>query len=144
MFLLDTNVLSQLRRAAAKRGDPAVIAWLGKQNSADLFISAISLMEIQIGILLLTRRDTAQGTLLREWFEDRFRPLFADRILAIDGSVALRCAELHLPNPQPERDALIAATALIHGFTVVTRNVVDFAPMGVQLINPWSVLTAPN
>ena len=97
----------------------------------------ISILELEIGILLVERRDQRQGTILRAWMEGHVLPTFSGRILAIDTAVAQRCAALHVPNPRSDRDALIAATALVHGMTVVTRNVTDFQPMSVALVNPW-------
>ena len=94
-------------------------------------------MEIELGALLIGRRDPAQGAVLRGWLEDRLLPTFASRILPVDTIIARRCARLHVPDPQPERDAMIAATALVHGMTVVTRNVADFKPSGVPVLNPW-------
>jgi hypothetical protein len=90
-----------------------------------------------LGALRIARRDTAQGTVLRAWIDEQILPRFEGRILAVDTAVAQRCARLHVPDPRAERDALIAATALVHGLTVVTRNVRDFAPMGVMVLDPW-------
>ncbi|MDO8380317.1 type II toxin-antitoxin system VapC family toxin [Phenylobacterium sp.] len=135
MFVLDTNVISELRRPA--RADPHLLAWASGTPTSRLFLSAITLLEIEMGVLRIARRDQAQGRLLRAWIDDQILPTFEDRILAIDAAVARRCAQLHVPDPRSERDALIAATALVHGMTVVTRNVADFAPMGVALLNPW-------
>jgi predicted nucleic acid-binding protein len=136
MYLLDTNVLSELRRP--ERADPLVRAWAARTAAADLWLSAITILEIEQGVLLVERRDRRQGAELRRWLEGRVLGLFEDRILAIDAAVARRCARLHVPDPQNERDALIAATALVHGFTVVTRNVADFGRMEVVLLDPWS------
>jgi toxin FitB len=135
MFLLDTNVLSELRRR--ERTHPKVAAWADAAHATELFLSAITILEIEAGTLLLARRDEAQGAVLRAWIDGKVLPAFAGRILPIDTAVAQRCARLHVPNPRAERDALIAATALVHGLKVVTRNVADFEPMGVALINPW-------
>jgi toxin FitB len=135
MFLLDTNVLSEMRRR--NRTHPAVGAWADSVDAVDLFISAITVLEIEAGALLLARRDQAQGAVLRAWIDNSVLPAFTGRILAIDTAVAQRCARLHVPDPRAERDALIAATALVHRLTVVTRNVNDFKPMGVSFLNPW-------
>jgi len=104
---------------------------------ADFFISAISILEIELGARLIERKDAARGAVLRAWIDNHILARFENRILAVDTAVALRCAQLHVPNPRAERDALIAATALVHGLTIVTRNVGDFEPTGVPLINPW-------
>lgn len=95
------------------------------------------MMEIETGILQIERRDPVQGAALRQWFERQVMPEFAARTLPVDTPVALRCARLHVPDRRSERDALIAATALVHGMTIVTRNVDDFAPTGVEIVNPW-------
>lgn len=137
MFVLDTNVVSELRKAGDVRADPNVIAWLAGQDAGAFFLSAITLMELEIGVLRIERRDGVQGTLLRAWLEEQVRPEFEGRILPINAAVALRCARLHVPDPRSERDALIAATALTHGMMIVTRNVADFRAAGVPLVNPW-------
>jgi predicted nucleic acid-binding protein len=102
-----------------------------------MFLSAICILEIETGTLLMERRDKAQGATLRAWMENHVLPAFAGRILPVDTPVAMRCATLQVPNPRSYRDALIAATALVHGMTVVTRNVSDFEPTGVAILNPW-------
>ena len=131
MFLLDTNVVSELRKAGDGKADAAVIAWLSGGDAATLYLSVISLMEIELGVLRIERRDAAQGAKLRTWMDRYVLPEFVDRTLPVDAAVALRCAALHVPDPRSERDALIAATALVHGMTVVTRNTVDFRANGV-------------
>jgi predicted nucleic acid-binding protein len=135
MFLLDTNVVSELRRP--HRTNPNVAAWADSVSPSDLFLSTITILELATGALLLGRRDSNQGRLIQEWIEDRVLTAFADRILAVDTTVARRCALLHVPDPRPYRDSLIAATALAHLLTVVTRNRADFEPMGVNVLNPW-------
>ncbi len=135
MYLIDTNVLSELRRR--DRTDRRVAAWADSVHPADLFLSAITILEIEAGTLMLQRRDKAQGAMLRAWIDDRVLPTFETRILPVDTAVALRCARLHVPDPRSERDALIAATALVHDMKLVTRNTADFAPMEVDLLNPW-------
>jgi toxin FitB len=135
MFLLDTNVLSELRRR--DRTDSRVAVWADAIHHSDLFLSAITILEIEAGTLMLERRDKAQGAMLRTWIDGRVLPAFEGRILSVDTAVAQRCARLHVPDPRGERDALIAATALVHRLKLVTRNVADFQGMGVDLINPW-------
>jgi toxin FitB len=135
MFLLDTNVISDLRRP--RGGDRRVAEWAARVRHDDIFLSAITILEIEAGTLLRQRRDPHQGAILRAWIDDQILPRFAGRILAVDTAVAQRCARLHVPDPRPERDALIAATALVHGLTMVTRNVKDFQGMGVRWLNPW-------
>jgi len=134
MFLLDTNVISELRKPKANHG---VKAWAHGIAPTSLFLSTITVLELETGILRVERHDPDQGTLLRNWLERRVLPAFAGRILAIDSAVALRCAQLHVSDRSNECDALIAATALVHGLTVVTRNVADFEACGVRLLNPW-------
>jgi predicted nucleic acid-binding protein len=135
MFLLDTSVLSELRRA--DRADARVAAWARSVDHLQFCLSAIAILEIEAGTLLLARRDVQQGLVLRTWIDDHVLPAFDGRILAVDTLVAQRCAQLHVPDRRSERDALIAATALVHRLKLVTRNVADFEPMGVDLINPW-------
>jgi toxin FitB len=135
MYLLDTNVVSELRRA--KKAHQSVRMWAAALPAASFYLSVISILELEIGVLLIERRDRKQGGILRAWMDGHVLPTFAGRILAIDTAVAQRCAALHVPNPRSDRDALIAATALIHGMTVVTRNVSHFQPMGVAVVNPW-------
>ncbi|MBV8925309.1 MAG: type II toxin-antitoxin system VapC family toxin [Bradyrhizobium sp.] len=135
MFLLDTNVISELRRP--DKADRNVIAWANALPAASFFLSAISILEIELGALMIARKDAAQGAQLRAWIDHHVLARFKGRVLAIDTAVARRCARLHVPDGRAERDALIAATALVHGLTVATRNVADFAPAGVALINPW-------
>lgn len=137
MHLLDTHIVSELRKLRSGRADLEVSRWASTAPAGEFFISVITLMELETGVLLVSRRDPARGALLRAWMDGQVIPGFAGRVLPVDDAVALRCAALHVPDPRPERDALIAATALVHGMTVVTRNVADFAPMGVALLNPW-------
>ena len=137
MFLLDTNVVSELRKAGDGKADANVTAWLSGVDAGTLYLSAMTLMELELGILRIERRDAAQGTRLRAWMTHHVLPEFQDRTLPVDAAVALRCASLHVPDPRAERDALIAATALVHGMTVVTRNLGDFEATGVPLLNPW-------
>jgi toxin FitB len=136
-FLLDTNVVSELRKAKSGKADPSVTAWATKVPAGSLYLSAITLLELEMGVLRVERRDAAQGTIMRTWLDGHVLPAFAGRVLAIDAAVALQCARLHVPDKLSERDAMIAATALVHGMTVVTRNVADFEASGAPLLNPW-------
>lgn len=136
MFLLDTNVVSELRRP--ERADANVRAWASNTPAELYAISVVTVLELERGMLLVERRDALQAAILRRWLEREILTPFATRILPVDVAIARRCATLHVPDPRPERDALIAATALAHGLTVVTRNIGDFEPMGVALLNPWA------
>lgn len=138
MFILDTNVVSELRKVRSGKADKHVAKWAAGVVVADLYLSAISVQELEIGVQLVERRDVKQGALLRVWLDDHVLPAFSGRILPIDEAVARRSASLHVPDPKPMRDSLIAATALVHGMTVVTRNVADFEMSGVKLLNPWT------
>lgn len=138
MYVLDTNVVSELRKARSGKIDPQVLAWSASVPVRSLFVSVVTILELERGVLSVSRRDQAQGEHLSLWLQRAVLGAFSQRILAIDTAVALRCARLHVPDPRPERDALIAATALVHGMTVVTRNVGDFNPTGVPTLDPWN------
>ncbi|MEI7784481.1 MAG: type II toxin-antitoxin system VapC family toxin [Betaproteobacteria bacterium] len=135
MYLLDTHVLSELRKVQARKTDKHVAQWAASVDASALFVSSSSLMEL--GVLAMERKDPAQGQLLRTWLERRVLPEFKDRTLPVDTAVALRCARLQVPDRRSERDALIAATALAHSMTVVTGNKPEFEPTGVSSLNPW-------
>ena len=137
MFLLDTNVVSELRRARSGRAHPGVLAWAERADPAALFLSVVSLHELELGVRLKQHRDPRQGLLLRQWLDQQVVPSFVGRILPVDEAVVRCSAALHVPDPRPLRDCLIAATALVHAMVVVTRNVDDFLPTGVELLNPW-------
>ncbi len=138
MYLLDTNVVSELRKVRQGKADVHVAKWADSVNAGDLYLSVITLQELEIGVLLIERRDPAQGALLRTWLNKYVLPAFENRILPVDTAVVLRGAQLHIPDPRPVRDGLIAATALVHKMTVVTRNVADFVPSGIAILNPWT------
>jgi predicted nucleic acid-binding protein len=135
-LLLDTNVISEIRKPK-DRIDAKVAHWSKTVDFAACRLSVISLLEIQRGILSIARRDAEQGSALLKWLEQEIMPDFRGRIIPIDSVVAIRAAELQAPDPRPLADALIAATSLIHNLTVVTRNVDNFLPCGVRVINPW-------
>ncbi|WP_434136724.1 type II toxin-antitoxin system VapC family toxin (plasmid) [Pseudomonas luteola] len=137
MFLLDTNVVSELRKAKLGKANAQVVSWAKSVHAGALYLSSISVLEIEQGVLQYERRDPIQGAVLRSWLEQHVLPGFAGRILPVDTAVAIQCARLHVADPRSERDALIAASALVHGMTVVTRNVEDFEPTGVPVLDPW-------
>lgn len=135
-YVLDTNVISELRKSAS-RADRSVRAWAAAREPSELYLSAVTILEIELGIARLSLRDQGQAIRLTTWLEADVLDLFAGRILSLGVTEMRRAARLHVPDPRPERDALIAATASVHDLTVVTRNVADFEPMGVPVINPW-------
>ncbi|MCA0403436.1 MAG: type II toxin-antitoxin system VapC family toxin [Proteobacteria bacterium] len=135
MYLVDTNVVSELRKGT--KAENKVLTWARAVSTSSLFLSVITILELEAGILLKERKDASQGAILRSWLDAHVLPSFSDRILNIDVAVARCCAKLHVPNPRSERDALIAATALVHGLTIVTRNTKDFKKTGAEILNPW-------
>lgn len=138
MFILDTNVVSELRKVRSGKANAGVADWVRQVPPAALFISVITLHELEHGVLLKERSDPGQGSILRTWLDERVTTAFANRILAVDEKVARRAASLHVPDPAPFRDALIAATALVLGMAVVTRNTDDFERhTGLEVLNPW-------
>jgi predicted nucleic acid-binding protein len=137
MFLIDTNVISESRKVRSGRAAPEVVAWLKATDPSTTFISAMTLFELELGVVRVERCDPGQGAALRRWLDHIVKPGFAGRVLAMDTAVAIACAALHVPDPVSERGGWIAATALAHGLTVVTRNVADFEETGVLIINPW-------
>jgi predicted nucleic acid-binding protein len=137
MYLLDTNVVSEMRKIKTGRIDPRFKAWAERARPETHYLSVATILELEVGVLLMERRDPVQGAVLRSWMREQVISRFGERILAVDVAVSLRCAALHVPDPRPEIDAIIAATALVHGLTVVTRNVADFKSIGVAIFNPW-------
>ena len=139
MFVLDTNVVSELRKVRSGKANPGVAAWAEKVPSVELFISAITIQELEHGVLLMERSDPTQGAMLREWLDQSVTAAFKSRVIAVDERVARSAAALHVPDPAPFRDALIGATALVHEMTVVTRDLKDFRRFdGVDVLNPWN------
>ncbi len=135
MILVDTDVISALRRL--DRAGSAFAAWSRRTPVSGLYLSAVTILEIEVGVLQMERRDPAQGARLRVWLREKVLAPFEGRILPFDLPAARQCAGLHVPNKRPGHDAMIAATALAHGVPVATGNTRDFAGTGVELINPW-------
>ena len=135
--MLDTDVVSELRRGRTGRADRNVVAWAGTVDPGTLFLSAVTVLELEVGVRLAERRDAAQGAALRAWMDGSVLPAFRGRVLPVDAAVALRCAALHVPDRRPDRGDLIAATALVHAMIVVTRNGPDFEGTGARVIDPW-------
>ncbi len=138
MYVLDTNVVSELRKVRSGKADAQVAKWADSVDAAALYVSAITILELEIGVLQMESRDPNQGAMLRAWMNEHVLPEFVDRVLPVDTAVARRCARLHVPDRHGDRDALIAATALVHAMTIVSRNIADFESTGVPVLNPWS------
>lgn len=134
-FLLDTNVLSEFYRG--RRADANVLRWSAAQDQRDFAISVINLKELEYGVLNIARSDVARSLSLRAWLDHFLLSQFGDRLIPVDGEVARRAAALDVPERRPVADGLIAATALVHDLTMVTRNTSHFVPTGVRLLNPW-------
>lgn len=137
MYLLDTNVVSELRKIGKGRADANVTRWFHSIKTRHTWLSVITLVEIQVGILRLERRDPASARHLADWFRDQLLPEYTNRILSLDIHAAMICAEFHIPEQSPLNDAYIAAIAKAHNLSVVTRNTRDFERFGVRLINPF-------
>jgi toxin FitB len=134
--LVDTNVVSELKRG--RHADPRVVAWFSKMPVERVFTSVIVLGKVRRGIELLARRDKRQAELLERWYAS-IREHLANRILAVDEPVMMIWSKISVPHMLPAYDGLIAATALAHGMTVVTRNALDYQRAGVDVIDPWGV-----
>ena len=137
MYLLDTNVVSEFRKLGSGQINSNVQEWAEETDPELMFLSAISILELEIGVLQVERRDKKQGQVLRKWLSKHVLPAFSERVLPVDLPVAQRCASLHVPNPKSERDAMIAATAIEHRMTIVTRNISAFSHSDVKMFNPW-------
>ena len=139
MYLLDTNVVSELRKLRSGRANSGVVTWAASVSSAAMFLSVISAHELELGVLLAERSDPTKGRILRSWLNDTVLRAFDRRVLPVDHAVAVQSATFHVPDPAPYRDAFIGATALIHAMTVVTRNASDFERFpDLVVLNPWT------
>jgi len=134
-FLLDTNVISELRKP---HPDPGVDRWFAGVDPNDLFLSVLVVGELRQGVERLARRDPAQAAPLERWLQELMSS-FTDRLVPITAPIADRWGRLNVPNPLPAIDGLLAATALEHDWTLVTRNEADVVSTGARLLNPWSV-----
>ena len=139
MYLLDTNVISELRKVKSGKVDKNVQEWSIHIDPQLMYVSSITIHELELGILLAERTDQVKGNILRKWMNNHILPAFENRILSVDKNVVLVSAKYHVPDPKPYRDTLIAATAVVHNMTVVTRNTDDFRLDKVKLLNPWNV-----
>ncbi len=139
MLLLDTNVVSELRKVASGKADPNVVVWNETVDPAECFISSVVLHELEIGVRLVEHNDAVAGKVLRGWLENIVLTAFSGRILPLDEASAVQAAKWHVPNPKPINDAYIAAVAFTRRMILVTRNVKDFDGMGVMLMNPWDM-----
>ena len=137
MYLLDTNIISELKKLDSGKIHPQVQRWAYSINLMQTKISVVSIIEIRTGILSLARKDQAQAASLDNWFTNRLLPAYRTRTLSVDTEVALICAQLHIPTKRPINDAYIAATAIAHNLTLVTRNVRDFQGLPLILENPF-------
>ncbi|MBN9551443.1 MAG: type II toxin-antitoxin system VapC family toxin [Alphaproteobacteria bacterium] len=139
MLLLDTNVVSELRKVSSGKAHPNVVLWNETVDPAETFISCVVLHELEIGVRLVERHDAVAGKVLRNWLENAVLTTFSGRILPLDDAAAVQAAQWHVPNPKPINDAYIAATAFTRRMTLVTRDIGDFEGMEVALVNPWDV-----
>lgn len=135
MFLLDTNVISELR-TGKPRQSASVRVWAESVSANQLYLSSVSVLELEMGVLRIERKDVLQGKTLRVWAEMVLRQ-FHDQVLPFTTETAMLCASMHVPDARSFRDSMIAATALQHRLTLVTRNILDFEGLGVHLVNPW-------
>ncbi len=147
MYLFDTSAITELRKAKHKnkkfKADPGLIEWVKHVDHSTIYVSSIAFMEIEIAILSMEKKNKHQGKLLRNWFDELVKPAFDGRVIAFDQAIALKCAALRVPDPHRMRNAIVAATALVHKMILVTKNEKDFIYTGVDIVSPW-ITTMPR
>lgn len=136
-YLVDTNVVSELRKG--RRCDPRVASWFAEVSSEEIYLSTLVLGEIRKGIENIRRRDESSAEALEAWYRELVNA-HADRILPIDQAVAEKWGRFNVPDPLPVVDSLLAATAAVHGLTLVTRNLRHVKRSGVDCLDPFSTL----
>lgn len=137
MYLLDTNIISEIRKINLKTANIGVTQWAENNHKDLMYISVISLFELEKGVLNLERKDAQQGKIYRDWLDNKVKPTFENRILSITPQTVLICAKMHIPDKKSLTDSLIAATAIENNLTVITRNEKDFIPTGAKILNPF-------
>ena len=137
MYLLDTETAAELRKASMRRGDQSLRDWAGSVDVKDVYLSAITLQELEMGVRLSERDDPKRGAVLRDWMSRQVLHHLSARVLPINTAIALKAAELHGQRARTLSHAFIAATASVQGLSVVTRKVASFSDMGVSIVNPW-------
>lgn len=138
MYLLDTNVISQIRKVNHPKCPPIFKTWFDKVDLNHCYLATITLFEIERGILQKAHKDKMQADMIRHWFEHQIKPEFAERVLSLDMPNALKTAYFHVPNPAPLIDSFLAGIAISHELILVTRNTKDFIGFdGIKLLNPF-------
>jgi len=137
MYLLDTNVVSEIRKIRQNKTNQNVVAWLSRVQKESLYTNAVVLMEIERGILRLENIDPQQADRFKNWYHSAVKPMFHERILPIDEATATVCSRLHVPDLSPENDAWVAASAIQYDLTLVTRNTRDFGHSNLRVLNPF-------
>ena len=135
MYLLDTSVLSVLRSPGEE--DAKLVAWASQQQTFNLYVSSISILELKLAILQKRKISPGEGEVLNTWLQKQVLQGFKGWVVAFDGEMAEYCAALHVPNPKSERDAMIAATCLVKNLSLVTRHPLDYKHIKIQTIKPW-------
>lgn len=134
---MDTNVISEFRKINSGKANQNVIRYFSEVSPDDIYMSVITFYEFEKGIKQIELRDKVQGAVLRDWMQNHVIKYWGANILPIGRDVATVCADLHVPDPKSLSDSFIAATAMVHNLTLVTRNVKDFESIDVSIVNPW-------